>query len=150
MECRTFLEWFPGASSEAPRSWFWASNLVSFRIQLRLQLASAHAILTLLEDFLESVVLNAPGFSFSFRCLMGLRCMGHLMLTCAGCTGGFWIVLYAHKVLHVYLYGTRSLPCFPKHFERMCAVCVDIGSNGSNIDCRRKRVAALSVPFENI
>ena len=56
-------------------------------------------------------------------------------------------MLYAHKVLHAYLYGTRLLPCFPKHFERMCAVCVDIGSN---IDCRRKRVAALSVPFENI
>ena len=37
-------------------------------------------------------------------------------------------MLYAHKVLHAYLYGTRSLPCFPKHFERMCAVCVDVES----------------------
>ena len=56
-------------------------------------------------------------------------------------------MLDAHKVLHAYLYGTRLLLCFPKHFERMCAVCVN---TGSNIDCRRKRVAALSVPFENI
>ena len=56
-------------------------------------------------------------------------------------------MLDAPKVLHAYPYGTRLLPCFPKHFERMCAVCVN---TGSNIDCRRKRVAALSVPFENI
>ena len=56
-------------------------------------------------------------------------------------------MLDAHKVLHAYLYGTRLLLCFPKHFERMCAVCVN---TGSNIDCKRKRVAALSVPFENI
>ena len=91
---------------------------------------------------------------WSFLYLTGLRCVGHLMLACAACAGGFWIwfagskrMLNAPKVLHAYPYGTRPLPCFPKHFERMCAGCVN---TGSNIDCRRKRVAALSVPFENI
>ena len=50
---------------------------------------------------------------------LGFSAVGHLMLTCAACTGGFWIwfagskrVLYAHKVLHAYLYGTRLLPCY--------------------------------------
>ena len=55
VECRTFVEWIPGASTEALRSWIWDSDLVFFRIQLRLQLAFADAILTPSDGFLESV-----------------------------------------------------------------------------------------------